>query len=224
MAGNDINEAVALITAGNAIVQDPSQVGAGMRTISLRILGTEQAKDELASLGEDVEDFVVQTASKIDETVKAYTAVASNQFKGVSLLDDNGNYRDTYEILQDIADVYQEILETDKKAGTNRGQALIELLAGKNRANIAASILSNPDLLRDVYETSLDSAGSAQAELDKYLASIEHIWKKFVTNGNLSGLQIRTAKLSTSSLMLLLRFYNSQKLLDFFRLLPGLAD
>ncbi|MFR9162760.1 MAG: phage tail tape measure protein [Lachnospiraceae bacterium] len=173
VAGNDINEAVALITAGNAIVQDPSQVGAGMRTISLRILGTEQAKDELASLGEDVEDFVVQTASKIDETVKAYTAVASNQFKGVSLLDDNGNYRDTYEILQDIADVYQEILETDKKAGTNRGQALIELLAGKNRANIAASILSNPDLLRDVYETSLDSAGSAQAELDKYLASIE---------------------------------------------------
>ncbi len=51
VAGNDINEAVALITAGNAIVQDPSQVGAGMRTISLRILGTEQAKDELASLG-----------------------------------------------------------------------------------------------------------------------------------------------------------------------------
>ena len=46
-------------------------------------------------------------------------------------------------------------------------------MAGKNRANIAASILSNPDLLRDVYETSLDSAGSAQAELDKYLASIE---------------------------------------------------
>lgn len=64
VAGNDINEAVALITAGNAIVQDPSQVGAGMRTISLRILGTEQAKDELASLGEDVEDFVVQTASQ----------------------------------------------------------------------------------------------------------------------------------------------------------------
>lgn len=147
VAGNDINEAVALITAGNAIVQDPSQVGAGMRTISLRILGTEQAKDELASLGEDVEDFVVQTASKIDETVKAYTAVASNQFKGVSLLDDNGNYRDTYEILQDIADVYQEILETDKKAGTNRGQALIELLAGKNRANIAASILSKPGFI-----------------------------------------------------------------------------
>ena len=70
-----------------------ARVGAGTRTISLRILGTEQAKDELASLGEDVEDFVVQTASKIDETVKAYTAVALNQFKGVSLLDDNGNYR-----------------------------------------------------------------------------------------------------------------------------------
>lgn len=129
-AGNDIYEASALITAGNQIIQDADQVGAGIRTISLRILGTEAAKDELASLGEDVDDFVVQTKSKIDQTVRDYTAVASNNYKGVSLLDDNGNYRSTYEILQDIANVYQEIVETDKKAGTNRSAALIEQLAG----------------------------------------------------------------------------------------------
>ena len=56
--------------------------------ISLRILGTEEAKNELASLGEDVDDFVVQTQSKIDETVRSYTAVASNAFKGISVLDE----------------------------------------------------------------------------------------------------------------------------------------
>jgi len=172
-AGNDIYESVALITAGNSIIQDADQVGAGIRTISLRILGTEAAKDELASLGEDVEDFVIQTQSKIDKTVREYTAVASNNYRGVSLLDENGNYRSTYEILQDIADVYQEILETDKKAGTNRGSALIELLAGKNRSNIAASILQSPDLLRDVFETAqTESAGSAQKELEAQLDSI----------------------------------------------------
>lgn len=38
-ANNDLNEAVALTTAGNAIPQDPSSVGAGMRTISLRLVG-----------------------------------------------------------------------------------------------------------------------------------------------------------------------------------------
>lgn len=177
-AGNDIYEAAALITAGNQVIQDPDQVGAGIRTISLRILGTEAAKDELASLGEDVDDFVVQTKSKIDQTVRDYTAVASNNYKGVSLLDDNGNYRSTYEILQDIADVYQEIVETDKKAGTNRSAALIEQLAGKNRSNIAASIVQNPELLREVYEEAQNASGSAAKELEAQLNSIEsHIDK-----------------------------------------------
>lgn len=38
-ANNDLNEAVSLTTAGNAITQDPSKVGAGLRTISLRLVG-----------------------------------------------------------------------------------------------------------------------------------------------------------------------------------------
>lgn len=42
----------------------------------------------------------------------------------------------------------------------------------KNRSNIAASILQNPEMLEEVYEKSKDSAGSAQQELDKYLDSI----------------------------------------------------
>ena len=38
-ANNDLNEAVALTTAGNAITQNPASVGAGLRTISLRLVG-----------------------------------------------------------------------------------------------------------------------------------------------------------------------------------------
>lgn len=166
--------------------------------ISLRILGTQEAKDELASLGEDVDDFVVQTKSKIDETVRNYTAVASNSFKGISVLDDNGNYRSTYEILRDISQVYQEILETDKKAGTNRGQALLEVLAGKNRSNVAASILQSPELLTSAYESAMKSAGSAQEELDKFLESIDgrmqklenqaqEFWFKLIDSDTIKG-------------------------------------
>ena len=173
VAGNDIYEAAALVTAGNAVLQDADSVGTGLKMISLRILGTQEAKDELASLGEDVDDFVVQTKSKIDETVRNFTAVASNDFKGISVLDDNGNYRSTYEILRDISQIYQEILETDKKAGTNRGQALLEVLAGKNRSNVAASILQSPELLTSAYESAMNSAGSAQEELEKFLESID---------------------------------------------------
>lgn len=38
-AKNDIDESIALATAANAVVQDPNKVGAGLRTIALRITG-----------------------------------------------------------------------------------------------------------------------------------------------------------------------------------------
>lgn len=172
-AGNDMDEAVALVTAGNAVVQDPNKVGAGLRTIALRITGTESAREELEALGEDVDDFVVQTTAKSQQTIKDFTKVASNNFEGFDILDDNGNFKSTYEILLGISEIYEEIVATDKKFGSNMANGLLEALAGKNRANIAASILQNPELLKSVYESSQDSSGSAQEELDKYLDSIE---------------------------------------------------
>jgi len=45
-------------------------------------------------------------------------------------------------------------------------------LAGKNRSNIAASILENPQLLEDVYNKSINSEGSAIKENEKYLDSV----------------------------------------------------
>ena len=45
---NSIEEAIALITAGNAIDQDVSKASRGVRMIALRITGTEEAKQELA--------------------------------------------------------------------------------------------------------------------------------------------------------------------------------
>lgn len=91
---------------------------------------TEEAKNEIADMGEDVDDFVVRTKSKTDQIIRDYTAVASNAYKGVSVLDPNGNLRDTYSILLDIAEIYEEIRAEDQKSGTNRAQALVEQLAG----------------------------------------------------------------------------------------------
>ena len=157
----------------NAITQDASKTAGGVRTISLRLAGTEEAKDELASLGEDVDDFVVQTNSKTQQIIKDYTAVASNAYQGVDVLDANGNLRNTYDILLDIAKVYKEIQEEDKKAGTNRANALVEAIAGKNRSNIASSILLNPEMLESVYNSALDADGAAMKELDSYMKSLD---------------------------------------------------
>jgi len=132
---------------------------------------TKSAKEELEEMGEETEN-VITTQSKLRDTIKEATAVASNGFKGFDILDDNGNYKSTYEIMLGIADVYNEILETDKQFGRNNANLLLESVAGKNRANIAASIFQNPQLLRDAYQSSEEANGSAMRENDKYVQSI----------------------------------------------------
>ncbi len=171
-ANNDLNEAVSLTTAGNAITQDPSKVGAGLRTISLRLVGTEEAKQELSDLGEET-DGMITTVSKLRDTIMDATKAASSDGKGFDILDSNGNYKSTYEIMQGLADLYDNIVKKDKELGTNNLNLLLETIAGKNRSNIAASILQNGDMLRSVYEDAQNSEGSAEKELNSYLDSID---------------------------------------------------
>ena len=171
-ANNDLNEAVSLTTAGNAITQDPSKVGAGLRTISLRLVGTEEAKKELSDLGEET-DGMITTVSKLRDTIMDATKAASSDGKGFDILDSNGNYKSTYEIMQGLADLYDDIVKKDKELGTNNLNLLLETIAGKNRSNIAASILQNGDMLRSVYEDAQNSEGSAEKELNSYLDSID---------------------------------------------------
>lgn len=171
-ANNDLNEAISLTTAGNAITQDPSKVGAGLRTISLRLVGTEEAKQELSDLGEET-DGMITTVSKLRDTIMDATKAASSDGKGFDILDSNGNYKSTYEIMQGLADLYDNIVKKDKELGTNNLNLLLETIAGKNRANIAASILQNGDMLRSVYEDAQNSEGSAEKELNSYLDSID---------------------------------------------------
>ncbi len=191
--GNDLYEAAALVTAGNAIIQDASKTGTGIRTIALRIagqkLGKEELEQELNELGEEVDEWVMQTESKKRQAIMEYTRVAANDYQGVDILDANGNLKDTYHILLEISQVYKDIQEEDKKLGTNRAQGLVEELAGKVRSNIAASILMNPQMLEDVYNDALNSMGSAAEENAKYLDSIagktqqlKNEWQEFQFN------------------------------------------
>ena len=197
-AGNDTDSAIALMTAGNAVVQDPTSVGAGLRTIALRLTGTKEGAQSLQDSGEDI-DGMITTVSKLRDTIKSATAVASNGFKGFDIFDKNGNYKSTYEILLGISQVYKEIVETDAKTGSNNKNLLLETIAGKNRANIAASILENPSLLEKAYKSSkYDSKDSAQQELDRYLDSIDgrltklqnhadKFWNAFLNTGSVKN-------------------------------------
>ena len=131
LMGNTIDEAAALITTANSVIQDSDSVSAGLRTISLRLVGTEESEKELSAMNEEVDAFVKSTNSKKQQIIKDYTAVASNNYQGFNILDENGNYKNTYNILLGISKIYKEIQEQDKKLGTNHAVALVEELAGE---------------------------------------------------------------------------------------------
>lgn len=64
LMGNTIDEAASLVTTANATIQDADSVSAGLRTISLRLVGTEEAEEELSAMDEEVDAFVKATNSK----------------------------------------------------------------------------------------------------------------------------------------------------------------
>ena len=187
-AKNDFDEAIALTVAGNSVVQDPDSVAAGIRTIALRMTGTDTAKKELEDMGEEADN--VLTKSKLNDTLEMLTNIDSRG--GISLLDDNGNYRSTAKVLMDLAERWQDIGEQDVKDGQNRQNALLEALAGKNRSNILASILNDPNLLKNVYnDVSTNYQGSAMRENEKQMESIEghlkqlqNTWQEFWADDN----------------------------------------
>ena len=162
-AGNSLEQSIAMIAAGNKVQQDPEGLGNALKVLSMRIRGT---KTELEDMGESTEGMVENT-SKLQAQVKALTNVDGNG--GVDILKDDGSFRSTYDILLDIAEVWDRINETDPK----NQAALLEILAGKTRGSQLASILQNPKDLKEAYEMAKNSAGSAMAENEKYLDSIQ---------------------------------------------------
>lgn len=154
-AGNNLEQSVALVAAANKVVQDPNSVGSALRTISLRLRGT--SVEVLEEMGEET-DGVVTSLSKMQSKIKALT--------GVDILTDAGAYKDTYTILAEIGKVWEDMADMDQAA-------VLELMAGKNRANTLSAILSNMKDLKGAYEDALQAEGSALRENEAYLDSIQ---------------------------------------------------
>lgn len=94
-------------------------------------------------MGEET-DGVVESVSKMQEKIKALT--------GVDILTDSGAYKETYQILYEIGQVWNDLENLDRSA-------LLELMAGKNRANTLAAILGNIEDLEGAYEDALNAEG-----------------------------------------------------------------
>lgn len=160
LAGNDIDESIGLITAANTVIQNPEEAGNSVKILSMRLRGM---KGELESLGEEAEG--VESISKIQTQILNLSKGKVNIFK------DDGTYKSTYDIMVDIAKVWEDISQTDQAS-------LLEIIAGKQRGNTIASIIKSMKDLEGAKQASIDSDGSALAENEKYMNSISgHIEK-----------------------------------------------
>lgn len=154
-AGGNLAEAAALTATANKIIQDADSVGTALKTTSLRLRGTDAKVLEEEGLDSD---GAVTSKSKLRSKVQALS--------GVDILTATGEYKSTYEILSQIADVWANINDMDQAA-------LLELISGKRNSSVIAAILQNPEELKDAFEDAMDAEGSALRENEKYLDSIQ---------------------------------------------------
>lgn len=166
-ANTSVDEFIALLSAGNRQFQNADTLALSLRTAALRIRG---CKSELESLGESTEN-VYTSSSKLADKIESLTNIDGNG--GVKILEvDNKTFRSIYDIFVDLSKVYQQMSDVDQSA-------LLDLIAGKNRASGISATLNNMSEAQDIYERSLHSTGSAQREYDKYLESSEASLNRF---------------------------------------------
>lgn len=156
-AGNTIDETIALATAANEVVQDAEKVGTSLKTMSMRLRGADTAELEEAGLATD---GMAKSVSKLRQELLLLTG------NKVDIQIDEDTFKSTYQIMQDLAKVWNEL--------TDISQAnILEKIAGKRNANTVAALLSNFSTAEKVLGVSAGSAGSALAENEKVLDSIQ---------------------------------------------------
>lgn len=149
-AGNSFDQSVALLTAANVTIQDASKSSTGLRTIAARIRNT---KTELDALGE-TENF-----AKYDQLVQSLTRY------NVSLTDITGQYRSTYDILQDIAGIWDQLDSMEQAA-------LATQIAGVRQQAVFYSIIEQFKDAEGAMEAMQNSAGTLEESYAYYLDSM----------------------------------------------------
>lgn len=163
-AGTDMYKTLAMITGGAEITQNAGEFGNFLKVASMRIRGM---KGELEELGEEVDESV-------DSISKVQTQILNLTHGEVNIFDDMGEFRDYYEIMEDISEVYEKLSSTEQAS-------LAEILFGKMRGNQGQALLQafQSGQIQKAYETALSSAGSVAAEQEKWMEGLEAKAQRF---------------------------------------------
>lgn len=191
-AGNSLSQAMALTVGAYDVTQDAAEVGNMWKTVSLRLTG---AKATLEAMGEDTEGMITST-SKLRDQIKGLTG-------GFDIMKDKDTFKSTYDIIIGLGEAMKDMSQINK-------QSLLEIIAGKNRANAVAAALNNIDEIKRTYEIANNAQGSAMEEYDTYLNHIEAKQKRLE-----ASMQAFSASIIDTNMIK--GFYDSSAgILDFF--------
>lgn len=126
LAGNDINDTLGLLVAGNNVIQDPAVVGTFLKTASMRIRGANgiptKLKKELEADGLDMDGL-------LDSTTQVQAKLSKLTNGQVNIMLNPNTFKKTYDILSDISNVWDKI--------TDRNKAEIVEIIGGNEPHFA---------------------------------------------------------------------------------------
>lgn len=158
--GDGLSKSASVLSQGGAsiqeVLQNSSTSGTALKILTLRI---RVMKGELEELGEEVDD-------NVDSISKIQTQILNLTHGKVNIFDDEGNFRNIYDVMADISKIYDELSDANRAS-------LLEIIAGKNRANAVQALINNWGNVEKATEAAYNSAGTAYAENEKYLRSLE---------------------------------------------------
>ena len=94
VAGNSLEESIALGTGANEIVQSAEKVGTALRTVSMRLRGVSEEGEDLSEL--------VPTLEKKFERI------------GLTLKESETEFKSTYDTMKDLASVWDDLTDIDR--------------------------------------------------------------------------------------------------------------
>lgn len=148
-AGNTFDQSVALLTAANTTIQNAAKSSTGLRTIAARLRST---KTELDELGETM------TEAEYGELVAALTKY------NVALTDATGEFRSTYDVVADIAAIWENLTSMEQAA-------LANAIAGVRQQSVFYSMVEQFQEASGAMEDMANSAGTLQESYAAYMES-----------------------------------------------------
>ena len=154
--GVTLSDSIAMITAANESMQDPSRIGNGLRSLAINFAG-------------------IKTNAKEGTLEMNKSAKALKEIAGIDIFTDKSktSVKDMMTLMDEIYDKWDGLTDVQQKG-------LSEGLAGKTQAAVFQSLMQNWETVKKMQQEYKDGmmVGSAEKENAAYLDSIAGKWNK----------------------------------------------